>query len=506
MEAIKTLIKMVSDIEFTIKAYLLAGFTWAIAAVLLATLNQVQLFLILDLPAAFDYGYVRPLFTMSLIFGALLSFFFAGAYYIIKNVTGENPQLALAAWAGFKFHKLALLLGIITLFAGYNKGREYGEMTWISDNLLALSLLLFLITAISALKASGKSNIAASFSIVAGAGALIVFLLGNIGLPTGPLTSVTIFRGMEDAAIQEFYRTGVLGYFIIFPLLMLLYYFVPVYYKTPLYSERMAAFVVFAMVAMIPFAGAVGLGFSAAPAFLQTQGVFTAIALAVAVLAGGLNAQYTISRSGKHYISDSIGLLLRYGIFFLMVTAVLRALTAPFFMQARFAYTEFNLSDLTIDGLTYALAASIGAALIMTQKLTNRAMSKGTVGFAAFTFLPGALLIFIGDIAGGLAQSGARSETVVNNGVLEVVVRQWTDVLFASTLYSGAEPAGQFLLSLHVLPLVGLVLITLGTIAVSFGFYLHMAGAGTAPYADPDLINTDIIDVPAAAATGHGAH
>lgn len=505
MEAIKSLIKMVSDIEFTIKAYLIAGFFWALTAVLLATLNQVQFFLILDLPPALDYGYARPLFALTLIFGALLSLFFAAAYYIVKDVTGSNPKLSLAAWAGFKLHQFALLLGIITILAGYNSGREYGEMTWLSDNLLVLALLMFLITAIEALKSAGKTNMAATYSIVATAGGLIVYLLGNIGLPTGLLTSVPLFRGMEDAAIQEFYRTGVLGYFVLFPLFTMLYYFVPSYYKTTLYSERMAAFTVFGMLVMIPFAGAAGLALSAAPAFLQTQGVFTAIALAAAILAGGLNAQYTITRSGKYYISDSVGLMLRYGIFFLMATAILRAVMTPVFMQAHFAYTGLNLRDLGRDGLTYGLLIAMGASLIVAQKLTNRTMSKRTVGIAALTLGMGALLIFIGDIGQGFFQGVVQSQTTVENGVTSVVVPAWTDVIFAGTFYQATGAAGQFLLSLRVLHFVGVVLIAIGTIAVSFGFFLHIAGAGTEGYTEPDLENKDI-DLPAAAPAGHGAH
>ncbi|MCR9144947.1 MAG: cbb3-type cytochrome c oxidase subunit I [bacterium] len=504
MEAIKNLIKMVSEIEFTIRAYLIAGFTWALVAVLLASLNQIQFFLILDLPPALDYGYARPLFALTLIFGALLSFFFAAAYHILKSVTGENPKLALAAWAGFKLHQFALLLGIITILAGYNAGREYGEMTWISDNLLVLALILFLATAIEALKSSGKSDMAATYSIVAAAGGLIVYLLGNIGLPTGPLTHVPLFRGMEDAAVQEFYRTGVLGYFILFPLFTMLYFFIPSYYKTPLYSERMAAFTVFGMLVMIPFAGAAGLALSAAPAFLQTQGVFTAIALAAAILAGGLNAQYTISRSGNYYISDSIGLMLRYGLFFLMATAVLRAIMSPFFMQAHFAYTGLNLRDLGRDGLTYGLLIAMGAGLIVAQKITNRTMSTRTAGIAAMSLGMGALLIFVGDLAQGFLQGGVQSETLVENGATSVAVSAWNEVIFAGTFYQGADEAGQFLLSLRVLHFVGVLLIAFGTIAVSFGFYLHMAGAGAEGYGEPDLTNKNRIETPVPApAAGH---
>ncbi|MEQ9366420.1 MAG: cbb3-type cytochrome c oxidase subunit I [Leptospirales bacterium] len=506
MEAIKNLITMVSDIEFTIRAYLIAGFTWALAAVLLASLNQVQFFLILDLPPALDYGYARPLFALALIFGALLSFFFAAAYHIIKTVTGANPKLALAAWAGFKLHQFALVLGIVTILAGYNAGREYGEMTWISDNLLVIALALFLATAIEALKSSGKSDMAATYSIVAAAGGLIVYLLGNIGLPTGPLTHVPLFRGMEDAAIQEFYRTGVLGYFILFPLFTMLYFFIPSYYKAPLYSERMAAFTVFGMLVMIPFAAAAGLALSAAPALLQTQGVFASIALAAAILAGGLNAQYTISRSEKHYASDAIGLMMRYGVFFLMATAILRAVMSPFFMQAHFAYTGLNLRDLGRDGLTYGLLIAMGASLIVAQKITNRTMSKGTVKIAAFTLGMGALLIFIGDLAQGFIQGGVQSETAVENGVTSVVISAWSEIIFAGTLYQGSGEAGQFLLSLSALHFVGVLLITIGTVAVSFGFYLLMAGAGTEGYSEPDLVNKNRIETPVPAAAPHGAH
>lgn len=505
MEALKNLIKTVSDIDLTIRAYLIAGFAWTIVAALLAVLNQVQFFLILDLPPALDYGYARPLMTLILIFGALLSFFFASSYYVLKQLTGESPKLSLLAFGSLKLHQLALLIGIITILAGYNSGREYGEMTWISDNLLVLALVLFLATAVDAIKSSGKTSVAASYTVVAAAGALIVYLLGNIGLPNSPLTQVTLFRGMEDSAVQEFYRTGVLGYFILFPLFAMLYFVVPAYYKTELYSESMASFTVAAMVVMIPFAGAAGLAFSAAPGFLQTQGVFTSIALAAAIFAGGLNAQYTISRSGKHYISDSTGLLLRYGIFFLLVFAVLRGLMAPFFMQAHFAYTGLNMKDLSVDALSYGLLVALGTAIIVAQKTTGRSFQSRTIGTAVFTIAMGTLLLLTGDIFQGLLQGSVQSETVVENGGTALVTTAWNDVIFAGTLYQGAEAAGQFLLSLRGLHFVGILLIAFGALMVSIFALLFMAGMGSESYSDPDLINKDV-NLPPVQPEGQAAH
>jgi multisubunit Na+/H+ antiporter MnhC subunit len=173
-------------------------------------------------------------------------------------------------------------------------------------------------------------------------------------------------------------------------------------------------------------------------------------------------------------------------------------------MQATVGYTALNLRDLSVDGLTYGLLICTGAALIMAQKLTNRTMSKRTVGFAVFAAGLGTLLIFVGDLAQGFVQSSVQSDVVTENGVTTPVVAGWTDVIFAGSLYQGDSPVGKFLLSLRSLHLLGTVLIALGMIGMTLEFYLHMAGAGSEGYAEPDLENKDK-DLPPTPAA-HGAH
>ncbi len=513
MELIKNLIKLVEDIHFTVKAYLLAGFLWSLAALALGLLNQVQFFVILGIPPELDYGYVRPLYTTALIYGALLSFFFGASYYILKNVTGSNPPLALAAWAGFKLHQIAVLFGIITILVGYNSGREYGELNWIADNLLIIALVLFLVTTIQAVIASGKKDATAlvpiSLAVVAGAGGLISYFFANFGLPNSPLTSVGIYRGMMDATLQEMFRYGVLGYFILFPCFAMLSYFVPSYYKVPLYSTSAVRFHTFAMIILLPLAGASGLAFSAAPGLQETVGVFTALALGFAILAGAFNVRNTLTRSGKYFRSDAVGLTLRWGLFFLIAVAVLRIFATPFFMQAAVGYTAYNVKDLSLDVVTYALPIAIGVAFIITQKISNRRLSPSAAGWFVFLFVLGAALLWIGSVAGGLLQ-GASQSALVDGGVPGVKVPEvtdWTAVLVPGSLYQGEDFLGKFLISLRGLAFFGYLLIVLAVLIASLAFLLHHVVSGP-EYSEPDLEDKERAaeEAAVAGASGHGAH
>lgn len=505
MNSLLSFFKKTQSIELTIRASLVAGFAWGVLAVVLGFLAQLILLTAPgSLPPAMDFGYMRPLFTQTLIFGSLLSFFFAIAYYIVRETSGAELFLAPAACAGFAFHQLGVLLSLVTILAGYNKGREYGEGTWLTDQLIGLALLAFLLVSIQALRSAKKFDWPSRLAVFTGAGALAFYVIGNFGLPYGPLESAALTTGLQDSALQEVYRTGVLVYFIVLPTLTALAYFVPKYYHLPLHSEAMLSFSILGIAVLVPFAGAVNQVYTAAPELLQTIGIFSMISLGAAILSGAFAVQYTLTRGPERVQSDGIGLALRWGLFLLIVLAVLRMILAPRFMQALIGYTPLDPRDLSVDALTYGLLALGASGLLIAQRLKNANYSDRAAKWFALCGGFGALVLIISNLAHGFVQ-GYEQKAADAEGAL--VVKEWTEVIMAGSFFKKeASFVVDYLLSFRGLHLVGVLLAALGFTIAALTYFIFLAKRAAGPYQEPKL-NTGEPRYPAAAsAASHGAH
>ena len=492
---IRNLIRQVSQLEFTIQAYLLLGIFWSMLGYLLLIASEAMLFLGPFQPGVLDYGHLKPLSSLILIFGAFLSFVLGLGYYILQErlgpKSGVKVPMALAAFVCFKLHHFALLLGTVSVLIGFNKGRMLGEMPWFADDIFVPAFLCFPILVMIGFAGQKLKDISLSFLFLSLLGALFYYVLGNFSFPTGFFTSSPLFTGVQDMALQELYLSGLLYFVILAGLFGVLYYYVPLYYRTELYSSSIPVFVSLALLLLVPLGAMSGLVHTFAPSYLQSLGIFCSMALNFAMVAGGLNVKYSITRSstGKKYRSDAVGLMLRMGIFFLLFTALARALFALPFMQAWSAYGTFALRDPIFNISSYGLLLLFPLALLVLQKITARTYAKGLLGWLAFFWIIGTFLFYMGSLGAGLAEHFKAS--ALDPEGQELLVQNWSDVFFSAKLFVGDALWAQYLLSFRGLALSGNFLITLGLLFT--GLYVfacslrgRLQSTGT-PYEMPDL-------------------
>ena len=455
-------IQKTTQIHFTIKAYLGLGIFWSFIGFILLVLGDSLLFLPAFLPGFFDYGRLKPISSLILFFGAFLSLVLGLAYYILDKETKVKAPLAFFAFVSLKCHHIGLLFGTVMIFLGANKGREFGEMPWLADTLTVFAFLAFPIVSLITLgpskklfdtKSANPARLSLLFLILAFAGGFVSYLLGNLNLPSGWFASVPFFTGIQDAALQEVYWNGLLYFVIIGSLLGLLYYFIPLYYKTELYSSSIAFFVILSFLFFIPLSAGSGLVYTSAVSWLQSLGIFCTMALNFAVMAGGINAARSITRSSKKFHSDAVGLLLRTGIFFLLLNALGRALLAPRFMQAWSAYTGFDPNSLVTNLQTSGLLITLPLALVALQMLKNKAYAKGILRWLAFCWISGAVFLYLGNFSGGVAEYLNASALDIEGK--ELLHKDWESVFFSGSLLPKGKVLNQFLLSFRGLAFIG---------------------------------------------------
>lgn len=465
-----------TDYKKIIKGYLATGLIWTLLATVAGLVNQLQLFA--HIPAnntTLGYGILRPIFTTVLIFGGILSFYFAIAYSILDRLDSTVKRITPVALGGFVLHNLAIIIGIGTIILGFNKGREYGEMTWISDNLLFLAIGIHLVGFIIATNREKARELSLFLIFINTTAMAIVFILGNFSLPHGPFHSTLLYTGLQNATIQEIYRTGVYGVFLVMPLFTGLYYYLPAHYQVPLFSEKTAQFHTTAVLILIPFAGAAGLVFSAAPTLLQSTGIVAAIALSVAILSGAANLNSTLTQSEKSFQSDTAGLFMRWGVFFIGLLALMKAITYPRFMQEIFGYTTWNVFDLGFYAQFVAVFVIFGLAYSAAQRSLDRKLEGSLSGKHLLLGIAGIFIVLFSDFTHGLIQG------IVTRGEFE----SYTDVLFAGAILKEST-TGAFFTSLRGLSFIGYLIYFAGLILGTIALIKTITGNGSS-FEEPDL-------------------
>ena len=456
----------------TIKLSLLAGLDWIILAVILAVVNQVQLMTSIPGPdTLFGYGVLRPIFTTALIFGAGLSFFIGAGFYLIQKLEDVKIVFEPAGFAALLLVNLGVLLGILTILLGYNKGREFGEMTFLSDTLVVLGLIHFLAVVLVSLSGKDNPKPGTYFTLAAAAGGTIVYILGNLGQPYGPLFTVPINAGIQDLATGEYYRTGLLGFLIIMPALAMAYYFVPTKFEVDLVSTTAPRAQVAALTILAPLAGAAGLVHTPVAGLHQTIGVILGIAFSFAVIIGGVTLFQTMWKSSGPPRMDGERRFLRWGIYFLLFFAWYRVLTGFRGGQEIFGFTWLSPLDIAQDALLYGGMIALGAAFIISRDYAGESEAGSPSNRMQAFYLTGGLLILTADFSHSLIQSSALRE-LTGDGTPAVTL--WTGVVFAGTAFDVKSPELMYLVSFRGLALLGYVSILIGLLLGAPKLYMRL--------------------------------
>ncbi len=469
-----------TDFTKPIRYFTITGAAWTTVAFLWGFLAQLVIVLQIPVDTFVGYGILRPLFTQTLIFGALLSFIFAGGLYLIGKEPGSSQKWPVVSLVVFGLQNAAVLFGTLTILVGANKGREYGEYTFLSDGLIELSLIVFLVHALLSVKRGEHASPALTLLFVALAGTLATFILGNFSFPYRPLSSVPLHAGLRDAAVQEYYRTALLGFLIAAPTFALLYHVLPAYTKLPLFSESMVRFQAAAILLLAPLAGGAGLVHSAAPAGAATLGIFLTMSLCIALIAGTANLTYTVSRAATITKPDRLLYFANWFIRGIFVLAVLRAVTSVRGIQQWMGLTTWNGSDIGLDAIA-ALFGLFAAAVYAFQVTASRTIPSGMLKLQIAFGAVGFLAFGLGSIIQSFVQA-AHLADVTETG--DLAVTAWDAILYAGNPFQTGPANASF--SLRGMILLGSLLLLLSGLT-GFVNLIRAALAKSGSFSLPDL-------------------
>jgi cytochrome c oxidase cbb3-type subunit I len=349
---------------------------WGIVGMLVGVIIAAQLAwpaLNFDIPWL-TYGRLRPLHTNAVIFAFGGSALFATSYYCVQRTS--HARLFGGPLIGFTFWgwQLVILLAAITLPLGYTTSKEYAELEWPIDILIALVWVAYAIVFFGTIaKRKVKHIYVANWFF--GAFILTVAILhivNSAAIPAGPLKSYSAYAGVQDAMVQWWYGHNAVGFFLTAGFLGMMYYFIPKQAGRPVYSYRLSIVHFWALIFTYMWAGPHHLHYTALPDWAQSIGMIFSLILLAPSWGGMINGIMTLSGAWHKLRTDPILKFLIVSLSFYGMSTFEGPMMSIKTVNALSHYTDWTVGHVHSGALGWVAMISIGSLYYLLPRLFGR--------------------------------------------------------------------------------------------------------------------------------------
>ncbi len=254
------------------------------------------------------FGRLRPLHTNAAIFAFVGNMMFAGVYYSSQRLLRVRMASDLLSKINFWGWQFIIVCAAITLPLGYSRGKEYAELIWPINILVAVIWLVFAANFFWTLAKRNEKSIYVGiwFYIATIVTITMLYVVNHLSIPTSFTHSYPIFGGVQDALVQWWYGHNAVAFFLTTPMLGIMYYFVPKAANRPVYSYRLSIIHFWSLVFIYIWAGPHHLLNTSLPEWLQTLGMLFSLMLWAPSWAGMLNGLLTLRGAWDKLLTDPV--------------------------------------------------------------------------------------------------------------------------------------------------------------------------------------------------------
>ncbi len=322
----------------------------------------------------FTYSRLRPLHTNAVIFAFGTSALFATSYYVVqrtcKTVLFGGKLAAFTFWGW----QAVILSAIISLPLGYTTSKEYAELEWPIDILIAVVWISYAIVFFGTLVKRKTSHIyVANWFFGSFILTVAVLHIGNsMAIPVSMMKSYSIYSGAIDAMMQWWYGHNAVGFLLTAGFLGMMYYFVPKQAERPVYSYRLSIVHFWALISLYIWAGPHHLHFTALPDWAQSVGMAMSIVLFLPSWGGMINGIMTLSGAWHKLRHDPILRFLIVSLSFYGMSTFEGPMMAIKSVNALSHYTDWTIGHVHSGALGWVAMVSIGAMYHLIPVLFNQ--------------------------------------------------------------------------------------------------------------------------------------
>lgn len=359
-----------------VRQFTVMTIVWGIVGMLVGVILALQLAwpaFNLDLPWT-SFGRLRPLHTNAVIFAFGGCALMATSFYVVQRTC--RTTLAFPALASFVFWgwQCVIVLAAISLPLGFTSGKEYAELEWPIDILIAVVWVAYAVVFLTTIARRTTSHIYvanwffAAFIITVA----VLHIVNSMAVPISMTKSYSAYAGAMDAMIQWWYGHNAVGFFLTAGFLGMMYYFVPIQTGKPVYSYRLSIIHFWALIAIYIWAGPHHLHYTALPDWTQSVGMVFSLVLLAPSWGGMINGIMTLSGAWEKLRTDPILRFLIVAISFYGMSTFEGPMMAIKTVNALSHYTDWTIGHVHSGALGWVAMISIGSLYILIPRAFNK--------------------------------------------------------------------------------------------------------------------------------------
>lgn len=382
-----------------VRKFALATLIWAAVATV-AGLFVALLLVVPDLSFGTPYltfGRLRPLHTNAAIFAFAGNAIFAAVYYSTQRLCKARMWSDTFSRLHFWGWQLIIVLAAITLPLGMTQGKEYAELIWPIDLLIAVVWLGFFGTNFFMTLKNRRERhmyVALWFYIATIVTVTILHVFNNLVVPFNLFEGYSIYAGVQDALMQWWYGHNAVAFFLTTPFLGLMYYFLPKAANRPVFSYKLSIIHFWSLVFIYIWAGPHHLHYTALPEWAMTLGMVFSLMLWMPSWGGMINGLLTLRGAWSKVAEEPVLKFFVVGITFYGMATFEGPMLSIKSVNGLSHYTDWTIAHVHAGalgwngmmsfGMLYWLLPRIFQTKLYSKKMANWHFWLGTLGILAY--------------------------------------------------------------------------------------------------------------------------
>jgi cytochrome c oxidase cbb3-type subunit 1 len=418
-----------------------------------------------------SFGRLRTLHTNVVVFGFGVSALMGTAFYSVQRTSHVPLYLPRLAWFCCVAWQVTILLGGLSLLAGWNSSKEYAELEWPFDIAIAVIWISFGIVFFGTIAKRRVKPIYVSNWFY---GALIIVIamlhvVNNLAIPVTLSKSYSIFAGAQDAIVQWWYGHNAVGFLLTGGFLGMMYYFLPKQAERPIWSYRLSIVAFWAFTYSYIWAGPHHLHYNAIPDWVQSLGMVMSLILLAPSWATMINGIMTVSGASKKLRTDPALKFIVLALAFYGLATFEGPMMAIKSVNVVSHFTDWTIGHVHSGALGWNALITFGTFYFLVPRLAGAELySKRLANLHFWLALAGVMLYVLAMWGAGVSQ-GLLWLTIDDVGELRF---SFKDIMASMTPY--------YLLRL----LAGLIFLA-GAVLLAINLYLTIRGRATVKVRPP---------------------
>jgi len=355
--------------QFTVMAVI-----WGIVGMLVGVIIAAQL-VWPELNVGFlHFGRLRPLHTNAVIFAFGGCALIGTSYYVVQRTC--HTRIFCDKLAAFTFWgwQLVIVLAAVTLPLGFTQGKEYAELEWPIDILIAVVWVAYAIVFFGTIFKRKVSHIYVANWFYGGfiLAVALLHIVNSAAIPVSLTKSYSAYAGVQDAMIQWWYGHNAVGFFLTAGFLGMMYYFVPKQAERPVYSYRLSVVHFWALIFTYMWAGPHHLHYTALPDWTQSLGMVFSLILLAPSWGGMINGIMTLSGAWYKLRDDPILKFLITSLSFYGMSTFEGPMMSIKTVNALSHYTDWTIGHVHSGALGWVAMVSIGSIYYLLPRLFGK--------------------------------------------------------------------------------------------------------------------------------------